>query len=319
MTMQQARTLTQSELETGDVFLSLGRGDLSAGIHRLDGGDYSHAALWSGSSVVEATLPSVRDVALGALTGRSEYVDVYRPNSCRVRDEVIVASRRYLERPYGAVNLATCTLATTITSWLPGDWSKLNVLLGMGELGRMLGVVSELMKDATRTLSVTCVELVGRAFLESGSPLTIRLDNPGTFEPELFLRAVRDVARRVPKGSIASGSDLGLIASDLQWLSNLQVGQTPTHVAAAGEWKPARDGWLASLRAETAEGRAQAEMQPNVEGRVNPVVPQLLELPAAQIRQMELLVGVDWPPALLTPRLLQTSPSLTFVGRLAQG
>jgi hypothetical protein len=311
--MQEIQTLSQAAVEVGDVFLSLGRGDLSAGIHRLDGGDYSHAALWSGDSVIEATLPAVREVPLAALTERSEYVDVYRPLTSRAPHVVVEASRRYVKRPYGAVNLAVCTLATTVTSWLPGDWSKLNVLLELGELGRMIEIVSELTRSATQTASVTCVELVGRSYSESGSPLAVRLDNPGTFDADLFVKAVRDLARRVPKGAIAASADPIRATEDLQWLSNLQLANSPTSIEDASPWQPARETWLQSLRAQSAEGA------PTVPKRSSAVVPQLLELPAAQIRKMELVVGVDWPAALLTPRLLQTSPSLKLVGRLRQG
>lgn len=308
MTQSAKPSVAPASIRAGDVFLSLGRGDLSAGIHQLDGGDYSHAALWSGDAVIEATLPVVREVPLKELTQRSEYVDVYRPVKCRSPEAPVAAGRRYVKRPYGSVNLAICTLATTVTSWLPGDWSKLNVLLELGEMGQLIELVSELTRGATQMSSVTCVELVGRAFADSGFPLTIRLDNPGTFNGELMVKAVRDLARKIPKGAISSGSPQ--VPEQLAWLEQLATRANGETNSRSSEWKPAREGWMGFLREQSG-----ATEQPLTRGK--PVVPQRLEVPVAEIRAMDLLVGVDWPPALLTPRLLQSSPSLMFIGRLA--
>lgn len=305
--------ISPSDLRAGDVFLSLGKSDLSVGIQGLDGGEYSHGALWSGDTVIEATLPLVREIALDALTGRSAHVDVYRARASGLDvGAIVTAGRGYLERPYGAVNLGICTLATALTSWMPGDWTKLNLMLGIGEVGRLIGGVARLTKRVTAGLSVTCVELVGRAYVDSRAPLAVRLDTPGKLDPEAFLRALREVVGRLPDEIAAgsSGQD-----PDLEWLATLESGR-----AAGGdaqEWTVARGQWQQFIQAELEAEASRAPCREVAARQTPPVVhPQRLELPSAQIRNMELLVGVDWPASLLTPRLLQTSPSLERVGRI---
>lgn len=306
MNHAESHEVGERDLLPGDVLLSLGRGDLSAGIRELDGGRYSHGSLWSGSAVFEATLPHVRQVPLSQLVGRSERVDVYR---ARVRVEsaaaIVEAARRYLERPYGAINLGVCTLSTALASFMPGDWSKLNLMLGVGGLGRMIGAVSAITRRVTTALSVTCVELVGRAYADAGVPLGVRLDTPGEFDPEAFLRALREVLSRLPEDIRG--------APEVTWLAGIDATPPPAS-ASADEWMPARRQWLQFLSEEATRDTGSEAAAPKPRGGT--VRPQHIEVPVAEIRRMELKAGVDWPAALLTPRLLQTSPSLGCVGRV---
>ncbi len=306
MTQTKLQRIVERELIPGDVLLSLGRGDLSAGIRELDGGHYSHGSLWTGSDVIEATLPCVRRVALSALSERSEHVDVYRGRpSAQTASAIVTAAAGYLERPYGAINLGVCTLSTALASLMPGDWSKLNLMLGVGGLGKLIGAVSTLTRRFTGSLSVTCVELVGRAYADAGAPRGVRLDTPGHFDPEAFLRALREVLSRLPEDIRG--------APELEWLARVEL-----HAALGSEnpdeWLPARREWLRFLAEEASRDPTTRAAR----NRPRSVVrPQHLQLPVSEIRRMELKAGLDWPAALLTPRLLQTSPSLTCAGRVA--
>lgn len=72
------REMDMSEVKAGDVLLSYGDGWISDVIRLVDGGDYSHAALFDGNDIVEAGLRGVVMTPLEKEVDAQKYVDVYR-------------------------------------------------------------------------------------------------------------------------------------------------------------------------------------------------------------------------------------------------
>jgi len=74
--------LHPGDLRPGDVLLSRGGTRTSDLICLIDRGDYSHASLWDGANVLEATggnVGKVRESTLSALCGKARYVHAFRP------------------------------------------------------------------------------------------------------------------------------------------------------------------------------------------------------------------------------------------------
>lgn len=66
------------EVRAGDVLLSYGSGYISDLIRLIDGGIYSHAALYDGNIIVEAGLREVVETPLETELKAQKYVDIYR-------------------------------------------------------------------------------------------------------------------------------------------------------------------------------------------------------------------------------------------------
>jgi hypothetical protein len=159
------------QLRAGDVLLSVGVGKTSEAIRAFDGGRYSHAALWTGESVIESTTPNVVKHALEVSLAAHPrlYVDVYRHNGLHGREaEVVAAAGRYVDRPYAYGDLALAALVIGTTAWLPTTASQESALLGACELNRFL----DLGRRKEGKL-VTCTELVARAYFEGGTPIHV--------------------------------------------------------------------------------------------------------------------------------------------------
>lgn len=97
--------LTERELAPGDVLLSRSSTEVGNAIVAADGGSYSHAALWTGATVIEA-----------ALAGTAEHVneierDVYRfhvgdePLPATAADRIVAVAREQMAGGY-----ATCEI-----------------------------------------------------------------------------------------------------------------------------------------------------------------------------------------------------------------
>lgn len=302
-----------ADLQIGDVLLSEGDSELSRAIRSLDGGRYSHGGLWAGEALIESTLPVVRGASLAEVAEHALIIDVYRHHTAeRARPDVVAAARRYLARPYGALNLGLSTMVVALSTLMPGEWSSLNLLYGAGNLKRIAGLLRAGVHTELQTPQVTCVELVGRAFSEAAAPLSIYLEGHGRFDPLEFLQAVRALVERVraapPRGDLEL--ELEPPAAQIEWLDELE-----SRVAAGSEapvedpnaWRQIRQEWATDLGLEIASLPADTK-----------VVAPLLELSAAEIRATRLVVGRTWVPELLTPRQLERSPELELLGRIHQ-
>lgn len=315
------RTLQSCELLPGDVLLSLGDSEISTGIVDLDGGTYSHAALWSGTHVVESTLPVVREAPLDVCREHARLIDVYR----HVRDDlprrdIVSRAREHLGKRYGALDLGIATLTVAVSSWMPGDWAEMNSLYGSDRLARALQFLSSF-GDSAPTDELTCAELVATVFLEVETPLTIQLEGGRAFKPKTFTRALLGLAAKLANRESTSHSANGGEHARTQALANdvLESFSEPllsadgsrtdalsTDVSAftssfvstdldRGEWEPLRRDWMdRTERGPTAE------------------------LAAAEIRAKRLVAGVTWSANLVTPRLLERSSDLRCLGRIWQ-
>lgn len=192
-----------STLQPADILLSLGDGDVSAAIQTLDGGHYSHAALWSGSRVIESTTPKVveRPLEQSLAAHPRVHVDVYRhARAGAARNRIVAASRRYLGRRYGYGDLALVSLLVATSKWLPGERSQVAFLIRAGQLHKFLRLDAEA-KDEL----VTCVELVVRAYLNAGVALAITLEAAGRFDAQLIGAGILELghdAKRSPIGRL---------------------------------------------------------------------------------------------------------------------
>ena len=163
--------IASHDLRAGDILLSVGVGRTSEAIRAFDGGKYSHAALWTGESIIESTTPDVVKHTLEASLAAHprRYVDAYRHEQLGApAAQVVAAAERYVNRPYAFGDLALAALVIGTTSWLPTTASQERALLGACELNRFL----DLRRRKVGKL-VTCTELVARAYFEAGTPIRV--------------------------------------------------------------------------------------------------------------------------------------------------
>jgi len=308
--------LQESQLRPGDVLLVRGDSRLSEGIRELDGGSYSHAAIWDGSSLIESTLPRVRVASFEQCAATAVLIDAYRhAGGATLGGEVVERARAYVGRPYATMDLALCTLVVAVSSWMPEEWSEMNALYGMGRLQRLLRFLTVL-RDTSRGERVTCVELVARAYFNAGLPLRVRLAGHRRFNGITFYRAVRDVATRLRdqrrgerspdplEARTSRDTDLAggfNLDREIDWLLDFDVeAPSPAVGSRSGEAAQALRFWW----------NGEVGVLANAE------VPLGFELSPEMIAAKELVVGEDWTPGLVTPRLLESSSDLVCVGRL---
>jgi hypothetical protein len=76
--MTTQNSVTVSQLQPGDVLLSYGHGWLSSAIRFIDGGRYSHAGLYDGKKVVEATKAGIASRDIEEDLKEQKFIHVYR-------------------------------------------------------------------------------------------------------------------------------------------------------------------------------------------------------------------------------------------------
>ena len=175
----------ESDLHPGDVLLSYGSdADLiDIVITTLDDGDYSHAAVWDGDCVVEATLRGVRRSTLKEeLT--QQYVDVYRWRPTPPTAHVL-GDERY---PYQPVTAEADRIAD---AGLKYSYSKM-VLAGLvigiskvpvdAEMRGRVRYVANALADWVLSLkkkgkgSMTCTEVVSTTFWDASPDRLYAID-----------------------------------------------------------------------------------------------------------------------------------------------
>jgi hypothetical protein len=310
------KRIDASELQPGDVLLSFGDSEISEGIVELDGGRYSHAALWSGAEVLESTLPEVRAASLAECAAHARYIDVFRHRHTHVdRATVVGLAREYLGRPYGMQDLALTTLLLAVSSWMPNDWSEMATLHGAGSLERMIRLLLKLKAQSDEHELVTCSGLVVSAHDRADAPLIVLLHGGRQLNGVAFLRALKALCARLAESHAAEsrargGASLfepGLPASDgvigeVRWLLALPdptgVG---TVVPRSEEWAGIRYGFWVAL------GLVDARAEENE---------RLGSWSTQALVQKQLRAGRDWAASLATPRQLESSPDLERLGRV---
>jgi len=189
-----ARRLTSHELRPGDIFLCRGSRRLGSPISdwicRLDGGPYSHAAIWDGGEVLEASAEGgrVRSSDLAKLLREHEYTHVYRPVRAEMSlgdpgweaQPVIAEARSHLGSmyPYGELCLLGVLVGLGRTTGLP---SAEQFLRAVGD--ELTRAVREWRGAACVRPPVTCSSYVSSVFWEADPTPARRyaLDIP--FEP----------------------------------------------------------------------------------------------------------------------------------------
>jgi hypothetical protein len=256
-------------LRPGDVLLSLGTGTTSEAIRMLDGGEYSHAALWTGSTVIESTTPCVmeRTFAKSLADHDRAYVRAYRHRKCHGERAALVISgaREYVDRTYSYGDLFLCASLMAVASYLPTK-AQLSFLKQACEVAHFLS--EDRARDGEH---VTCTQLVVRAYAFAGLSLRIQPTGAVRFGAKQVLGAV---------GELAASKDDG--------------------DEALAEWIALQD----ALRAKCVEltGAPGADVEKGPLKRWDKVSPVEAEN--------------EWRSNLVTPRNLQSSVDLEFVGEI---
>jgi hypothetical protein len=171
-------------LEPGDVLLSLGEGDVSSAIRMLDGGRYSHVALWSGTEVIESTTPLVAEHSLEqSLAAHPRgFVDVYRHRRAQARPEQAVQhARRFVGLAYGYADLVLLALLVSTSKWVPTSRAQLAFLMHGCRLGSLVQLAR-----GSQTRPTTCAGLIAKAYVAADVPLRIRVSTVGRFDAKLM-------------------------------------------------------------------------------------------------------------------------------------
>lgn len=179
-----------TEVKKGDVLLSYGDGWISDVIRLVDGGDYSHAALFDGKLIVEAGLRGVVATPLEKEVEAQKYVDVYRfksdsgspfsPPDWPV-EPVTNQAHYYLDKgtKYADNQLYLVGLLIVVRKMPYGRVEK-------AVLRAILAMIFKLFKriiEGKETKSVVCSELVYRSFYEAIPKKKYGLTIKGTLAP----------------------------------------------------------------------------------------------------------------------------------------
>ena len=299
MMKDETQWLDQDALRPGDILLSMGSGKLGQLISKVDGSRYSHAALWTGSDVVEAVMDGVTRVDLGHSIrehGRV-FVDVYRHQSAANCEPIVQAALPFVGGRYGFGDLALAGLVLGFTS-APKEAAVREAWLQYG--GQVVAQLRRL--DLPGTETMICSELVATACWNA---------DPDTETYALQLRL---------SGKRSSADDVSP-AMQCRGTSAIDKGWAQLATSAAATYRELRVG-----KAETAPD--------HVEGSANyrdSFVDRTRDLPLRSVhvaaspglsnglahhRDFFRVPGRDWPLSFVTPRDLATSPSLRLLGRL---
>ncbi|HEY4953707.1 MAG TPA: hypothetical protein VII02_02360, partial [Gemmatimonadaceae bacterium] len=169
-----------TDLRTGDVLLSCGCEALSQLIRRLDGGDYSHAAVWDGKCAVDATENGVVRNNLSDDIKEQWYIDAYRwhsptPGSTDLGDAtypwdpVIARSNRIVDArtKFAYDELLMGALVIALSKEPTDKWLRWSVRL---LLSRVEEWVHEQISARRGTTAMTCSETVAVSFDEAEPP-----------------------------------------------------------------------------------------------------------------------------------------------------
>jgi hypothetical protein len=274
------RSIALSDLKPGDILLSRGVGELADVICSVDGGTYSHAAVWDGERVVEATLGGIYANPIEQGLDVCPYVDVYRfhRKGCWLGDDGWSADP--IQRR------ARCYVGDT---YLYPDLLMATLVVALGRrtsVAAMARIVSSFGDRVGRSIAGKLLLATGRASPASTSTaLVAAIYHEAASTPEH--RYALDVSVRssaLGEGSLPAEKSAKLEAEyrelSAQWRAVLL--KAAPHLA--------RD--LASVDAACTDvlGTAQARL----------------------IRAG----GPELPASCVTPRDLETSPSLECYGRL---
>ncbi len=285
------RTLTQADLQPGDVLLARGIGDLGDAICKLDGGDYSHAAFWDGAFVIEAVQDGVHAIALEGLLSHRRYTDAYRFR----KDGHALGDAGWPARPivdrvhgfvggeYASAELLLMGVVIATTRWVKSPLAKLALTVLGGPTAELLQRWLDEHVGRQHKRSLVCTQVVTSGYYEAAPAHTyaIDVDIRGRLELALAGPALGAAAAPIAGGDAAVDAEYAALSESCDRL-----------IAAA----------LPDLRTGDVVLGASAASGPAI-------------APAGATPYLQ--AGSPFAP-IATPRELQRSPTLSLVGRLAQ-
>lgn len=287
-------TAAGPELRPGDIVLSLGDRTLSKGIKEISGGLHSHATIWTGNGVIEATLPRVHEIGPAEFAAKTEYMDALRHRDAEGRGDAIVArAREFSARDYNRSDLLIAIALGTFTAWMrdKSEWLARNTQYHAGRLKLFVARLRELY-GRSASKGVTCVELVVRAHLDAGLPIKVKLDPGGRVDFTLLLASIESLLEYAAEADHVLESNVERTAPSASWQADVE--------------------WLGGIAQEIQRSLRAPD------GRLGA---DELEAPVAVLRELELVAGEtwdenSWDAALVTPHQLMTSSSLLSLGRI---
>jgi hypothetical protein len=180
MSLNEPARIDAAALAPGDVLLSRGIGEISDLICAIDGGSYSHAGIWTGSGVVHAAFEGIARAALEASLADRHHVDVFR----YLRDGAALGSARWPAEP-----VVACATSFVGGAYAYSDLLMLALLIGYGRRPGVPALDSAVRKIGAHLAArlddwferrtahgavgrpgpMTCTELVGTAFYAAAS------------------------------------------------------------------------------------------------------------------------------------------------------
>jgi hypothetical protein len=287
--------LPKSDLRAGDVLLSCGCEALSELIRRLDGGLYSHAAVWDGEFAVDATERGVVRNQLEKDEAEQWYMDAYRWHAAHPNDDPDLGSAEYPSKPVldesdkivrqGTAFAYDELVLAALVIWLsnqPADrWLRAAARL---LLSRFEAWLLEKIRKPGKTAMV-CSETVARSFDQAKQP------------PDYTIQVIVDGSR-----------DAAAIAAAVKAERAILAGVRPTLPAPASSYDALKRRYGQLLvRSKTEDERE----------RLLEFAEANLVSGAKAVRLMDAgHRGI--PPSCVTPRDLQRSPNLRKLGRLSE-
>ncbi len=287
-----------TDLRPGDVLLSLGVGDLSEMICLIDGGRYSHAALWTGNRVVHATLGGI---VLADLEGQKQQklTDVYR----YTRDGHPLGSERWPSEP--VIERAERFVGGR---YAYSDLVMLAMLIGYGRRPRI-----PVMETIVRRIGAHAADGVTAWFQDQ------------------MRRSRKAAGQSSPAAPDAPG--IATTCTELVGTAFYEAESTPPHAYALEVVQPGRHDALQSAGSNPELEAQYASLAAACRDFVRPDLPLLDLVQQSQGAVLEagpIDAVIGWrksrkvvagdrslPLSTLTPRDLQTSPTLVCVGRLS--
>jgi hypothetical protein len=288
--------IPKSDLRPGDVLLSCGTAAISELIRRIDGGLYSHAAIWDGQFAVDATDDGVVRRPLEKDEAVQWFIDAYRWHE-PPQNGPDLGSPKYPAQPvldetdkivdqgtqFAYDQLVLAALVIWLSNRPTDKWLRraARLLLSRFEVW----FVERIRKPGK--ISMVCSEIVARSFDQARRPpdYSIEVIVDGSRDAAAIAAAVKR-ARAIPVGVAATMPDTSDSAYDAL---------------------KRRYGEILVQNTTTAVERQR-----------------LLEFAAANIltdtNTTRLMRAGDGgiPPSCVTPRDLQRSPNLRLLGRLSE-
>jgi hypothetical protein len=303
-------------LEPGDLLLVLSNSVSGLAIAATLGGEHSHVAIWTGSKVLEATIPQVKEVELEDFVKGRVHVDVYRYDkaSLEQRRRVVQALDEYRDKRYAEVDLALTIALTAVTAWLqtnvqplkePADWVRYNVLHWPAQIRkttllnklRTLQMQLRSLWDESAAQELTCAALVVSSYLAAGLPIRVMLNPGAKLDLAQAVQGVLELLRVRARAAAAAPRSANSAAPSNSAESGPEAAPTDQ---SEHEALLASLDWLEALAIELSRQGAAVRAEH--------------EISVEDAKRLVLEAGKDWPAGLVTPLQLRLSTDLKQQG-----